>query len=1255
MATSSVGSTQLIMADKKDSNFLVRLLTEKGNDALRKLIYNEFKEQIAKGKPSAIITHEHIITAIAEINNKENTIVEAAYPLVILVFKDFNVNTASKFDTIIKKMVQNATDYINAVEQTLDATGSPSILHNKMAAYSVEVIRKESSAEREKIFNPFGKGNKFPVRSEPSEPVADLIVPPAGPPAGSPADPSMLAPPEAKLSPEAKLPPAEKDLPKEIYTSALEQLETNLATIKKYETGTFKLDEVEDFNITKFTAALDAQKEEIKSKITEKSEIAESVLNPLIEKYIEDIKTLDKIKEVVRKLDVNSNILFFQFSILQKTTQTQNDEEKQLIAKAGTVITDIVAKRKAIIKLLVKQQNKLDSLEDSIKRSKLSYKKTIQGQLDTAYKEVTKRPPVVTTKQSNAAKEKIYDNIDRFKKTISSNLDESFIKDIKKEMLNKIRINLGTKTTAASNAIGYAKSIMNKPMYEKMLEYADDVILSEKLISYVTNIMASIQEKSLKASTLALPAGTLDILPEDAAASPPVSNPKAVTFASSIKSKEHKLIKQEEYVSMDYNTALTRFNACLEFVEKKKFLEVEIASKKNINVVQLFTSHQDTINKLIPSGISISELNSNLTKITTEFDEYLKDLTIVNKLITQILMNMIEGQQLIFIMKIKFYEEKKSDTTELLTINPMFDKLNKFSKTGIEELIEYEKFIVNTLKNITSKDNPSEVTHLINKYYNKLIRFYDINASNDKPEHQLIYNLRKSKYLAMKVYDQAENLDTQVKTTVSAMDPLLTNINFNTLKETAGNNEPMITENDNELKRIVRENKLTGVTDDETLDELSYEQKGKLISDLIRLFLGVMPLRTIFHNIDSSVISFMYYLKTKYSLVLTEPTFDKLPDGWIETTQTDLAGTETKRYIYTLFPYENFKQKIRPVEFQPSVADYIRWKAQQGQQGQRRQRQPVIAPLTVEEDEDQPLLNESNTKMTTATEEMAIKEKEYEAMKTSPTAPQPVLASVTASSPRDGSLAVSPPITLRYIMNLMNKLEPLITGLEEQKNDSGNFSSSVKSAIDEVYNKIKPAYWSFNYTVVPSNDPKVAEYKDKVPIYEELLKDVEAKFTKFKTDFNDFKSGEFKPIYDSNTTEIQTLNKFLTKTGETLEEYRKEFDQYNVKVSYIAGRLNRLQTGEKKDGMDTPRGPVVTPTAGGGGTRRGGKRFHKKTIKKNLVHKKTFKKNIVNNKIVHKKTGKNNIVKNNIVKNNIVKNKTIHKNQLKRKQTHKNN
>ena len=343
-----------------------------------------------------------------------------------------------------------------------------------------------------------------------------------------------------------------------------------------------------------------------------------------------------------------------------------------------------------MIKNLVKKQNLLESLETSIKAksSKLSSadKEPIQLKLNTALEAVRPLPAVVKNPEISGMKLIITQNIDPFKGVISgsSNSDTNDIKGIKKNMLDKIRFILGQKTEAAESAISNATSTTN---YETMLQYADAVILWEKLILYVTNIMKSIQDKSLKADTLALPEGILDLaLPEGTVAS---AKPK-VTITPSIKSKVHKLIKQEEYVSMDYNTALTRFNACLEFVEKKKFLEVEIESKKNINVVQLFKLHQDTINQLIPSGILPTTLDSKLSEITREFDEYLNDLTIVNKLRTQILRNMFEGLQLIFIMKIKFFEEKKSDSRELLTTNAMFENLNKYSKTGIEDLIEYE-------------------------------------------------------------------------------------------------------------------------------------------------------------------------------------------------------------------------------------------------------------------------------------------------------------------------------------------------------------------------------------------------------------------------------------------------------------------------------------------------------------------------------------------------------------------------------------
>ena len=275
---------------------------------------------------------------------------------------------------------------------------------------------------------------------------------------------------------------------------------------------------------------------------------------------------------------------------------------------------------------------------------------------------------------------------------------------------------------------------------------------------------------------------------------------------------------------------------------------------------------------------------------------------------------------------------------------------------------------------------------------------------------------------------------------------------------------------------------------------------------------------------------------------------------------------------------------------------------------------------------------------------------------------------------------------LQEIQLLMdsNEIEELLENinLDNTKTD-GFFNSEVKNDITTLREKVTGDKWAFfTHSEVTRDDLDYKKVKAKIGNllrYSKKLKDAREKLTAFVSNYNRLYPTKPAPGEQNN------YSTFITKNSDKLQLLENEFKQYKIKLKEISERIdNKQQTNKSDDGSITSRATQlndyssitdindpsieIESTNFTGGTRRGGKRFHKKTIKKNLVHKKTFKKKrfnrntgnkktfkkkTSNTKTGNNKTGNNKRFNNKTGNNKIVNKKTIRKNYFKRKQTHK--
>jgi hypothetical protein len=237
-------------------------------------------------------------------------------------------------------------------------------------------------------------------------------------------------------------------------------------------------------------------------------------------------------------------------------------------------------------------------------------------------------------------------------------------------------------------------------------------------------------------------------------------------------------------------------------------------------------------------------------------------------------------------------------------------------------------------------------------------------------------------------------------------------------------------------------------------------------------------------------------------------------------------------------------------------------------------------------------------------------------------------------------------IALTQSLALIDKVNAIDDRMEAIKtNTSGTFSAEVKDNINALRDKVKGDKWKFmftNYTKIEATDKDylkvkgylsgIVQYSNELKLARDTLNTLDA----------EYKGIVYEPMLPDN--DPKNLTTFIENKKIELEEKEDELLLYKKKLAEIKDRIGNKQESDKTDGSLTERANPVTDYnaitdinddkiklddstirtwAGGGSTRRGGKRFHKKTIKKNLVHKKTFKKNL------------------------------LYKNQFKRKQTHK--
>ena len=220
-------------------------------------------------------------------------------------------------------------------------------------------------------------------------------------------------------------------------------------------------------------------------------------------------------------------------------------------------------------------------------------------------------------------------------------------------------------------------------------------------------------------------------------------------------------------------------------------------------------------------------------------------------------------------------------------------------------------------------------------------------------------------------------------------------------------------------------------------------------------------------------------------------------------------------------------------------------------------------------------------------------------------------------------------------------IEVIVEKLRVANDDSnGIFNEAKKDSINLILDKLiaesAGTRW-FGITEFDKNNENYKKVLGMVSDYERLLTDGKKALESFK----------------GNGEDIDGLR---TQIG----EYTTQYDPFKEKFNLLKHRIDHPQTDWKKWGSTTPRQE--------GGTRRGGKRFHKKTFKKkrfnrktfkkkrfnrNTGNKKTFKKKTSNTKTGNNKTGNNKRFNNKTGNNKIVNKKTIRKNYFKRKQTHK--
>ena len=577
MATSSEEDKkplkQLTEEDKTDAKFLVRLLTEPGpeNDKMRKKIYDELIANPKSANEFNIINYEQIMTAIAGNYDKEENILEEAVDLMILVFQDYSTNTAAKFKSIVKRMTENADKFVQAAGGKLPknpASSNPfhaqaSIVFEKLAVTNPEQVSKFYEP---RPVEPAGVVVTLPESEPPSlaalpdgTVVATSRAPLGGPPES---DPSKTASAASLLA----TPPVQPDPRIAIYKQALEQIKQNLEKINIYK-GNYTVDLGNSrapavFDSQTFFAHLLSKERLINQNLVEliapaadpaadpsfpnftKDKI--SGINTEINQYIDKVKELNKIKEAVRHLYIDSNIYFFQFSFLQ-TPKDISEPKNPIRDEANETIREIKSARDKIIKALLTEQMKakgfivqLDSIElpksnktvNSERASEntqiLKIFNTISPIVDSLNKKLRGiiQPPKLTD-VDKAEKERIFKALPTLRGSIMrQSVKSNFVKEIKSEILTiifeEMKMNSTNgkpgKTAEASTAVekGNKLSIDVKNSAESivetaatMLNYADQVSLAKKLVIYVQKIINKIRDTDFLAEKF------MDLLKED--------------------------------------------------------------------------------------------------------------------------------------------------------------------------------------------------------------------------------------------------------------------------------------------------------------------------------------------------------------------------------------------------------------------------------------------------------------------------------------------------------------------------------------------------------------------------------------------------------------------------------------------------------------------------------------------------------------------------------------------------------------------
>ena len=539
------GST-LTPFDKEKPDFLVRLLTESSseNDAFRENIYDKLYEASTPEEALKIITNEHILTAIANKDIENGKILNEAVPLMLLVFKDFKDNKSkSTFDSIVKTMSETIEEIVEVVD-TPDAIDEKNSFKKTVEQY---VQEEKDYDRRNKALKPrnLDISKTADVRTigsvlstaEPAPasvpvPGSSVPVPESSVRAPEPTTLATSAAPEPEAS--TGSPPTKSDDPlEEIYTNALGQITSRLDKINIFASEestsnlyTIKFSDTDIFNSEYFFDDLTREEDAITKSITTfntNAGFTETNLNTIkseITKFIVKVNKLNKIKEVVRNLEIDSKIYLFQFLFLQTTKNLSKNVT--IIEEANNKISKIEEKRRDVINFLISKQQTAEKLINLLRKvirpdSKQATKKdkTIENkQFDAVYNNKEKIITALSEDFKNVLKLSVLKDLEEKTKTpVFTNLitHETTIKkqdnpelsnlqkNIKIDILNKIREKTAAATKAATKAVtlyNRRKDNMSIMSIIQNLEFFDQVTLARQLVEYVNKILNEILDNS---------------------------------------------------------------------------------------------------------------------------------------------------------------------------------------------------------------------------------------------------------------------------------------------------------------------------------------------------------------------------------------------------------------------------------------------------------------------------------------------------------------------------------------------------------------------------------------------------------------------------------------------------------------------------------------------------------------------------------------------------------------------------------------